>query len=124
VDDAEGVRSGHALCNLPGEVDRLPCGQRTAVEYRPEAFAVDQFGDHVGAPVFVLADVINRDDIGVVQRPERAGLLFEAGAETGVRGQSEGQHLDRDHSVQSLIRSTPYLAHASLAQLINNFVAR
>ena len=51
----------------------------------------------------VLAPVVDRDDVRVVQRRRELGLGAEPAEERGVVGQRRVQHLDRDATPQALV---------------------
>ena len=85
MDDARRVGGGQAFGDLGAEVDGFPEGNRTAVGEVAEGFAFHQFGDDVGDAVLV-ADIVDRDDIGVGECAGDAGFLFEAAAPVGVEG--------------------------------------
>ena len=83
---------------------RAACGdgeQRALVEHRPEAAALEQLEHHERHVVF--APVVDRDDVGVVQRRRELRLGPEPAQERGVVGERGVQHLDRDPAAQPLV---------------------
>ena len=68
------------------------------------------------------ANVVNREDIGVVQCGRGLGLLLEAAHEVGLVGERLGQNLQRDVALQSRIASPIHLAHAAAANQLDDFI--
>jgi hypothetical protein len=91
---------------------------RLAVEVFPQARAVDVFhGDvsHVG----VLAVLVDRDDVGMVQPPRRARLVAKARHElVGDVGIDDvlAHGLDRDHALDVRIDRLVHDAHGAAAE--------
>ena len=56
----------------------------------------------------VLADVVQRADVGMGELRDGARFAVEALAELRVRGQRVGQHLDRDGSRPSRVSRARY----------------
>ena len=76
MDDAPVVRGREAICDLHGVFDSLSSGQRTCAEPIAERFAFQQFRDYERRAV-LLADVVNRQDVRVIERGGRLRLLRE-----------------------------------------------
>ena len=94
--DAGGVRLGEALGGLDGDVEELLRRQRLARgDELAQGLALDELHGDVDGPVG-LADVVDRQDVGVVQGRGRAGLLLEALAAVGIGRRGRRQDLDRD----------------------------
>jgi hypothetical protein len=121
VHDAECVRGSHTIRNLAGEVDGFAYPERAAIEHGPQGLALHQLGDDIGA-AGIGADVVNGDDIGMIQRRARARFLFKASAAGGVTGDVCRQDFYRDRAVQTFVTRTPDLAHAALAQLVEDLI--
>ena len=68
------------------------------VEHRPQRAALEQLEHHERD--VVVAPVVHRDDVRVVQRRRELGLGPEPAEERGVLGQRRVQHLDRDAAPQ------------------------
>jgi hypothetical protein len=85
VDDPGGVRLGKALGSLDSDVEkplrRQRLGRGNEVAKR---LPFDQLHGDVERPVHG-ADVVDRQDVGVVQGRGRAGFLLEALAPLGIR---------------------------------------
>ncbi len=69
--------------------------------------------EEVGA--LVLADVVERADVRVIEGADRLGFALEAFAAIGIRGRRIGQDLDRDGAIQPAVPRAVDLAHAARA---------
>jgi TolB-like protein len=79
-----------------------------------ERFTTNVLHDQVvNAPV--ACDVVQRDDVGMVQRRGRAGLLQKALLALGIGYFIARQDFDRDRATQSHVSGSKYLSHASRA---------
>ena len=67
------------------------------------------------APPVALARVVDRDDVGVVDRGRRPRLAHEAVAEVGVLGQLRRDQLQRDGAVEVELEGPVDDAHAAAA---------
>ena len=101
---AMGVVQGLAdLCGIPQGIVRR--------ERAPQRLAVDQLHDQV-----IGADVVQRADVGMIQRGDGAGFALEALSETLHR------NFDGNVAVQAGIASPVHLAHPALADGPEDFV--
>ena len=90
------------------------CGVQGAVLDRlAERHAVDQLHDEIRLAVR-FAEIVNRADIGMVQRRGRMRLPFETRPRVGVHLRAL-QHLDGDLPPQAQVARPIDLAHAALA---------
>ena len=96
--------SAAAICEAYSE--RRVHGERPAFQPCRHRFALHQFHHQV-----VRANVVERADVGVVQRGNRARLALETGAELLVSG------LDGDGAAQSRVDRPKDFAHAAFAEL-------
>src|SRR5262249_53825469 len=110
-----------AFGRLGRDIEEPAAGDRAAIDQSAEGLAFDQFGDDVRLPVG-LSDVVDGDDIGVVERAERARLLLEPLAADHVAGNVSGQDLDGDGAVEAAVLRAPDLSHAALAELLENVI--
>ena len=90
--DAGGVRGGHGVGDLDGDFDGAADGTASIAQEGAQSVALDEFGDQEGLAV-VLAELVDGDDVGVVQRGQGAGFLLEAGAAGWSRARSGGRIL-------------------------------
>ena len=73
-----------AICAVIGE--RFARPERSPVEEVAQRLAVEQLGDRVTDAV-VVAEVVNRQDVGVRNRGHRTRLALEARDAIGIGGQ-------------------------------------
>ena len=77
VNDPFDVRSIQAICNLDRQIQDLVRVQRLAQDALLQRLPLQQLHrDEVLA--FVLVDVIDRADVGVIERRSRLGLALES----------------------------------------------
>ncbi len=77
MNDPLRVRRVEGVGNLDGDVDEALDGQRPPADVPGQHLAVEQFhGEKM--PAVVLAYLVNRADVGMVQAGNRAGLVLEA----------------------------------------------
>jgi hypothetical protein len=85
-------------------------------------------GRYVGGRRYVLqrkllvADVVEDADVGVLEVGDGLGFALEALAEFGALGQMRGQRLDGDDTVEARVAGLVDFAHASCADLCEDFV--
>ena len=70
----------------------------------------------------MLADVVNSQEVRVIQRGNRPGLLFKATEPIGVASKGLRQNFDRDLSAQAGIPAAVHLAHAARAKQRHDLV--
>ena len=70
----------------------------------------------------LLADVVQRADVGVVQPGDGLRFALEPLPPLGLRGGVGGQHLDRDGAGDPRVARAVDLAHPSPAQEGDDFV--
>ena len=64
----------------------------------------------------VIADVVNRADIGMVERRDGAGFALEAPQAIAVGREGGGKNLDGDLSSEARIARAIHLAHTTSAE--------
>ena len=67
--------------------------------------------------VVVVLDLVDRGDVGVIQRRQHLGLAAEACHALGILSEELGQHFDRHLTSELGVFGTVHLAHATFAQL-------
>ena len=92
VDDALVVRGREPARDLDRVVDRLARRHRRPVDSRAERFALEQLGDDYGAPSW-RADVVDREDVGMVEHPGGARFLLEAAEPSASSANEAGRTL-------------------------------
>ncbi len=102
----ENLESEHA-CSRLGEPARRELGGQRATG---QAFHDDE------RHAVVFADVVDRDDVGVVDSGRGARLALEALAQVGLLGEIGAQDLDRDLAREAEVGRFADLAHAAATQ--------
>ena len=101
MDDAGAVRAVERVADLDGDrqrvVDRKP---RRPAQPVGERLAFEILHDEV-VELAVAADVVDRADVRMVQRRDRARFLLEALPRFRVGGQRAGEHLDGDGAIEA-----------------------
>ena len=118
VYDAGGVRGGERAGHLRGDAQRIGEPHALARDQLVQRLAIHQLHDNKGPPV-LLADFVDGDDVGMVQRGSGFGLLDETGPAVGIGVACFWQNLDGDETVQALVAGLVDLAHAALADLFH-----
>ncbi len=104
---------GHVHCRL----DSFPHRQGTLAEPLAQRLAFEKLRDHVGRAGgrriggAVRAHVVNREDVGVIERGDRPRLALEAPEAVRVAGQGLGQDLDRHLAAEPRVARAVDLAH-------------
>src|SRR5262249_52359509 len=70
----------------------------------------------------VLANVVDREHVAVVERARRAGLLVEAPHPLCIAREIRKEHFDGDVAAQPLVARAPYLAHPARPEPLLNEV--
>ena len=110
VEDAGSVRGGHAGCELTAEGDGprdLKAPGRNGPRERPPVHPLH----HDERPAVLIADVVDRADIRVIQRGGGAGLQLETPSPVGIGRQRRRQELDRDAACEASVAPLVDLAH-------------
>ena len=71
----------------------------------------------------LVAQVVDREDVRVVEPGGRAGLVNEAFPSVAVGGESVGQHLDRDPAPERRVLGEVHLSHSAGTDGFENLVA-
>ena len=85
--------------------------------------AFEKFHRDEGLTV-VLADFIDRADVGMVQRRSRAGFPPETFKRVGIAGHVSGKELKGDKAAQAGVFGLVDYAHASAAEFFDDAVVR
>src|SRR4029079_13672849 len=115
-----GSAPERSVCGEPGAVARGQCAG--AADDRGEVLALDQLHDDERAGG-VLAVVVDRDDVGVVQRRGALGLLAEARAELRVAAVLGPQELGGDVTIELVVVGPIDRRHAALAEQLDEPIA-
>ena len=132
VDHAARVGVGDRLEHAEEDLDppleaEARVGERVAggelLDDRLERLALDVLHHEEVLPLFVDADVVNRDDVRVLHAPDRADLVDEADEVTG-RAHVGLQALDRDGALDVVVLRSKHLANPALTEETALLVAR
>ena len=104
--DALLVRGVESIANLRGVLQRLIERQRSL-----ERRALDVLHHQVIRP-----DIVERADVGMIQRRDSARFALESFAELGLG------NLDRDDAIEARVAGLVHLAHAARADGRKDFV--
>ncbi len=120
--DPGRVRGGDRVRDAEQQLDALP--PRPLARCREpvvQRAAVDELAHEILRSV-VLADVVHRHDMRMVQRRRRLGFLLEAPPRLRV-GERRRQELDRDRTMQLRVGRAIDDAHAAAADHLVNLIA-
>ena len=118
VDDAGGVGLGEAVRDLGSDVEQPSNGQGARIlgqDQLAQRVPLDHLHHDVGQ-AGGLADVVDGDDVGVVERGGGPGLLREAAHAARVGGELLGQELDGEVAVEVVVARAPDLSHPPCAE--------
>src|SRR6266566_7406521 len=100
--------------NLLGVFDGFAHRQRPGTQPLAQCLTLQKLGDHIGR-AFVLAKIVHRQNVRMIQRSRGLRLLLKAPQPLGIAGETHRQDLDRDLAVEPRVPRTIYLAHAASA---------
>ena len=121
MDDAERVGGLEPSRRLDHEIDGESRRQRAGAHARAKRLAVDEFGrDEV--PPIRFADVINRDDVGMVERRDAPRFPLKAPQTVFVLRKPRRDDLERELAAKPKILGEIHLAHPALAKLAQDSV--
>jgi len=113
--DALAVRFLERVGDRDSDFQRFVERERPAPDPIRERLAF-QVLHHEEVDVALLADVVQRADVRVIQRGDRLRFALEPVAPLRIVGEMRRQHFDRDRAVQSRVGCFVDLAHAAGAQ--------
>ena len=110
------VRRGKTICQADDELEDVLPRAWTRLDPVSERTAVHELADKVLTPV-LLAGVVDREDVGVIERGCELRLALEAPPSCRV-GQVGGDELDRDGAIQLRVGRAVDRAHPAFAKLM------
>ena len=122
VHDARTVRLVEGTCDLNGVLQRLVERQPTFFKPAGKRFAFEIL-HHEERGAAILAYVVQRADVRVIERGNRARFAIESFAELWVRGEVRGKDFDCYPTIEPRVASEIDLAHPSRADERENFVS-
>ena len=123
VDDAVGVRRFKGRSDLHSVVERRGDRQSAARQHLVEREAVDQLHRDEGRARLV-ADLVDRDDIRVVQRRGRPRFQHEPPVSLLIAGRFRFEHLQRDRTPEPRVDGAVDNPHPAAADLTLDAVVR
>ena len=92
----------------------LRCESGPRAQNGAKSLTVEQLADHVGRAV-VLAEVMDAENIGMIERGDGAGFLLETAQAIGIGGEGGRKNFDGDIASETLIAGAVNLAHSASA---------
>src|SRR6266581_8509530 len=121
MNDPLGVRGIQCVGNLDSQVQQCFQFYRTRAYAMLQSYSIQKLHGNERLAV-LLADVVNRADVRMIQR--RSGLRFALKAGEGLRvpGNIVGQELERDEAVQARVFRFVNHAHTAPANFFDNAI--
>ena len=123
VDESAAVCGVERRRELLEQIDGPAWLERPLLEQNLAQVGAGDVVHHEEQHSFVLAGVMDADDVGVVQRGGDPHLALESLAELLVLGQLGGEHLQRVDPVQRDVSRAVHDAHAAAADQLIDAVA-
>jgi hypothetical protein len=95
--------------------------ERRRLDARSQRLAVEQLDCEEG-DAFVRAHIVDGQDIRMRQRGDRAGLAIESLARLWIDPRAGADRLDRDLPAQARVAGAVDLAHAAVAERLDDLV--
>ena len=95
MNDAFVVRCRQSVSDLDGVIECFANRHRAALQQLPQCAALQQLGDQIGC-AFKDAELVNREDVGMVECCGGLGFVLEAQQPVGIARNERRQDLDRD----------------------------
>ena len=121
VHDAGMMGSLEGVGDLTAEVEHHIDRQRSAVDPAAERAALEQL-HHEKRQAVVLADVVHRADVRVIQRGRRARLALKSLGGDRILQQLRGEELDGDLASEAGVFGAIDHTHTALANLVDDSV--
>ena len=116
VDDARRVCRIERAGQSGGDFDEFAVVQRSARQPLLQRFAVQQFHHQERNALGGHADVVDRADIRVLERGDRAGLALESRAPLRIGRHVGRQHFDGDRAIEPRVAGLVDFAHPAGAE--------
>src|SRR5215203_990289 len=116
------MRRFQSIDDLPSDCQRLSDRKRASCDAIGERRPLDELEDESATAVGFF-DAVNRGDVWMVQRRERACFTFEADHTVRIRHPFAGQDLDRDFAAKPAIAGAVDLSHPTGSEEALHLVA-
>jgi hypothetical protein len=123
VDDAFGVSCVEGIGNFNAQGNYRVQVHRPAQNGVLQGHSVEELHDDEAQAV-LLANIVNRANVGMVESGCSTGLAFESFQRMGVVGYLLGQKLESHEATQPRVLSLVDHTHATAAKLLENAVVR
>ena len=115
MDDAGVVCPSKPVGDLHREIEEPLHGERSGGQQIAQRLALDELHRDVGKRARG-ADLVDRDDVGMVERRHRSGFLLEAPDPVGLGGHRLGQDLEGHVAAEPRVVRPVDLPHAARAE--------
>src|SRR5664280_533996 len=116
VDDAFGVRRIKRIGDVDRDGKQLFRFERPPRDAVLEGLPLQKLHGDEGTRV-LFTDVVNRADVGMIERRGGLGLPRKTGESLGILGDAVGQKLERDKAVQPHVFGFVHHAHSAASQI-------
>src|ERR1700722_8403061 len=120
--DPFGVGSIECVCHFDGQGKKKVGSQGTPRNAMFERHPVEKL--HGDESLAILADVVDRADVGMVERGRGVGFASKAGERLRVHFHLFGQELEGDKTMQARVFGFVDDAHSAAAQFLDDVVVR
>ena len=115
MDDAFGMGSGKRLRNMQPNLASFAPRNSRLTQALANGLSLQQFHDGEAYP-FDVADIVNRQDVGMRQRRDGLGLALETQQGVGVLGELFRKNFDGDIAIEPEIACPINFAHPPSAK--------
>lgn len=122
MDDPHGVRRAQRLGDLRAQPEGALDRQRAGGEQITQRLTLQILLHDETYAGIVLANVVDRCDVRMIQSRRRARLLLESRHALRLSRELRRQHLDRHLAAEARVLRQPHLPHAALAERLEDFV--
>ena len=123
MDNAFRVRRLQAVGNLNRQLHHVIRFQRLALDAVFEGLALQVLHDDEGL-AFMLVNVVNGADVGMIERRGRAGFALEAFQRLAVLGKMLRQKLQGDEAAEFNVLGLVHHSHTPVTQHLQHPVVR
>jgi hypothetical protein len=121
MDDALSVRGLERLGDLHAQLEKVSHRQRLAIDEVLEGLALHQLHRQEGLPRHLI-DLIDRADVGMIERRGGTCLPLESRQRGGIIGQPRRQEFQRHLAAQADVLRLVHDSHAAPTQPLQNAV--
>jgi len=123
VNDSLAVRSFQRVCNLDADIQQQFQIHGTSRDAMLQSRPIEEFHHQVGLPV-LLANFVNRADVGMIQRRRGSRLTPESLERLRVLVQFTGKKFQRNGAAKILILGLVHHTHTATTEPFDHAVVR